>query len=279
MTTLIPTDIWLTSSDGLRLHVYDLQPSDYTRTLVLVHGYGEHAGRYFERARVFTDAGYRVLMPDVRGHGLSEGPRGHVLEYERYLDDLNRVAALVETDEAHTALMGHSHGGLIAVSRAICEHPFFGACVLSSPFLGLAIKAPAIKLTLGRVMSRIIPRLSLPSEIRPEHLSHVPEVVEAYKKDKLNHHVVNSRWFTEAMDQIDHVFRHATDIHTPMLVMHSEEDLIADPAASESFAGAAPAAYVRFEKVPGAYHEFLFEADGDKHARRIADWLDDTLAS
>lgn len=271
-------DLWWQSRDGLRLHAYDHGDLTAKKTLVIVHGYGEHGARYHERAQCFVDAGYRVIVPDVRGHGLSEGHRGHTMDFELYIDDLDRLAELIQTPRESTGLLGHSHGGLIVVRRSLIEPTFFAASAVTSPMLGLSVQAPRWKLVAGRVISKFLPKISLPTEIVPEHLSHDPQVVADYAADTLGHKVINTRWFTEAMDSIEIAFRDVGRVARPMLVVASGDDKIVSTEAARQWAGAAPASLVTYEEVPGAYHELLFEPEGAEHMKRLLAFFEAQLS-
>lgn len=269
MSTSTPRSLWWDSSDGLRLHAYDHGDPNAAKTLVIKHGYGEHGGRYHHHAQRFVAAGYRVLVPDVRGHGQSEGRRGHTMRFSLYLEDLDLLAEHIHTPRESTGLLGHSNGGLIVVTRSLIEPTFFAASAVTSPMLGLSIEAPRWKLFGARLLSKIAPKVSLPTEIDPKLLSHDPEVVAAYEKDPLGHKVNNARWFTEAMDAIEDAFRNAGRVNLPMLVMQSGDDRIVSAEATRQWVGAAPAEFVAYEEVPNAFHELLFELDGDTHAERL----------
>lgn len=267
-----PVSRYLRASDGARLFVREFGAIDAERTVVLVHGYGEHGGRYTHSLGPLLQRGFRVLVPDVRGHGRSDGQRGHVLRFSSYLDDLAAVLREVRTPAPATALLGHSHGGLI-VLRALLEGRTHAACVaVSSPLLGIAVQPPAWKETAGRLLSRALPKVSLPTEIEAEWVSHDPQVVAAYTSDPLNHHVVNARWYTEALAAMAFCFERAADRSVPVLVRQAGDDKLVDAAAAERWARAAGAT---FELVPGAYHELMFEPDGATHAERFASWIDE----
>jgi alpha-beta hydrolase superfamily lysophospholipase len=268
-----PDDVrFVTARDGRRLFVREYGAPDAGRTLVLVHGYGEHGGRYEHRLGPFIEAGFRIVVPDVRGHGRSDGRRGHVLRFEQYLDDLERVFEVVKTPAARTVLFGHSHGGLIAARYTLSHPGAVAALGLSSPFFGLAVKAPAWKIGAGRLLSRVLPTVSLPTEIESKWVSHDPGVVAAYDADPLNHHVVNTRWFTEAMKSIEVVHRLAPSMTTSTLVVQAGDDKLVEVAASRSWAAAVPGAI--YEEVPEAFHELWFEPDGARHAARFCEFFD-----
>jgi alpha-beta hydrolase superfamily lysophospholipase len=265
----------LTARDGTRLHLETLGDAGARRTLVIVHGYGEHGGRYLERAKTFADAGFRVLVPDVRGHGRSGGPRGHVMAFEQYLDDLDAVVARSTSDELY--LFGHSHGGLITATWLLRRSRPVEAAALSSPFFGLAHKPPRWKTVAGRALSRVLPKFSMPSEIDPAVVSHDPAVVAAYATDPLNHKVANSRWFTEAQTAQAQALRDAPGLSIPTLVMQAGDDRLVTEAASRAWARAAPASMVRYECIDGAFHELLFEPNGQEHADRILRWFEERV--
>lgn len=266
-----PVARFLRASDGARLYLRELGSPDASRTVVLVHGYGEHGGRYLRRVRPLLNAGFRVLIPDVRGHGRSDGPRGHVMRFGEYLDDLATVFREVRTPTSHTGLLAHSHGGLIACRHLLSEKPRVCAAALTSPLLGIAVKPPAWKVAAGRWMSRIAPRVSLPTEIQAEWVSHDPAVVEAYGTDPYNHHVNNARWFTEAVSAMEACFVQATALSVPTLVLQAGDDKLVSAEASARWAAASGATY---EEIAGAYHEVLFELDGATHVARVSAFLD-----
>ncbi len=262
----------LDAADGNPIHLVDLGDADAAKTLIIVHGYGEHGGRYLERAQTFVDAGYRVLIPDVRGHGKSGGPRGHVMEYNTYLDDLGRV--MEEIAEASTLyLFGHSHGGLIVATWLIERRSRVARAALSSPFFGLGLKPPMWKELAAKVLGGVLPKVSLPSEIDPAHVSHDPAVVEDYKNDPLNHTVANARWYTEAVAAQERALEGAPRIDLPILVLQAGDDRLVAPAASRRWCDAAPE-LVQYEEIEGAFHELLFEVDGQRHADRVLDWFE-----
>ncbi len=262
--------------DGAHLFVCELGDPHASRTLVVVHGYGEHGGRYLDRMERFAAAGYRVLIPDVRGHGRSDGRRGHVMTFSTYVNDLRTVFQQVHTPAERTAIFGHSHGGLIVARYLTMGGNDVAAAALSSPLFGLAIKAPGWKVAAGRALSRVAPKASLPSEIKAEDVSSNPDTVRDYATDPLVHHVVNARWFTEAMLHIEAAFDGATAVSVPTLVMQAAEDRLVDAEASRRWADRCATA--SYERIDGAYHELLFERDGARHAERIAAFFDEHLA-
>ena len=190
----------LESSDGTRLHmVYDApaQPSAY---VMMVHGFGEHCGRYEAFAQALVENGFGVLRFDYRGHGRSDGRRGHVYEFADYLRDFNAARDHVieqNKNDAPLFVLAHSYGGLISLHALARDPGGVSGVVFSSPFFGFAIKVPAWKAAAGNMLSRYVPAFSMPTDIDPKDVSHDPEVVKAYGTDPLIGRVATSRWFTE----------------------------------------------------------------------------------
>ena len=174
-------------------------------------------------------------------------------------------------------MLGHSHGGLITLRRSLVEPTFFSVCAVTSPMLGLSVKVPAWKSFAGRMLSKVLPTMSFPSSINPAVLSHDPAVVAAYASDTLGHKVENARWYTEAMDAIEVVFRDAGRARIPTLVVQSGDDKLVSAEAARQWAGAAPSSVVEYEEVAGAYHELLFELDGAVHAERLLRFFEEHL--
>ena len=271
-----PVARFLRANDGARLYLRELGAPDATRTVVLIHGYGEHGGRYVGRLRPLLAAGFRILIPDVRGHGRSDGPRGHVLRFTQYLDDLEVVFREVRTPASHTGMLAHSHGGLIACRHLLSNKPRVCAAALTSPLLGIAVKPPAWKVAAGRWMSRLAPRVSLPTEIQAEWVSRDPAVVEAYGTDPYNHHVNNARWFTEAVAAMEACFNEAGALEVPTLVVQAGDDKLVSAEAAARWAAASGATY---EGVAGGYHELMFDLDGATHVARVSAFLDEHVGA
>ncbi len=234
---------------------------------LVLHGYADHGGRYDEVARTLNDAGLNALCVDLRGHGRSDGDRGLIRKFDEYLEDTE--AALAQLTEhcgdRDVLLLGHSNGGLIALQ--LLADPFrcpksIKAAVISSPFLGLKIKAPA-KIFMANIASRILPKMSVPNEIESTHLSHDLAKVKEHQHDTLCHDVASTRWFTEATATQHWVEEFVHRMAVPSLWLVSGMDKIADAdqtrrvhmrVSSES----------SYHEFPDMHHEVFNEIDRDK---------------
>lgn len=265
-----------TASDGENLAVQDwpLPPGARRGTVLLVHGLGEHAGRYEALARRLNGWGFAVRGYDHYGHGDSAGPRGGLTSDLRLLVDL---ADLVDATRARMrpgeplVLLGHSMGGLVAahfVARGVRP---VEALVLSSPALATCMN-PVQKLLLA-TLPRLVPHLRVGNGLNPEHLSHDAAVVAAYRADRRCHDRISARLARFIADAGPATLARAAQWTVPTLLLWGEGDRIVDPAGSRAFAAAAPAAVVRARGFDGLYHEIFNEAEAGPVWAELEQWL------
>lgn len=266
-----------TASDGENLAVQDWPLGDAVRpraAVLVVHGLGEHAGRYDTLARLLNAWGFMVRGYDHYGHGQSGGVRGALPQEHRLLDDL---ADLVETmrnrhPDLPLVLVGHSLGGLVAagfVARGII--PVDGL-VLSSPALATRL-SPLQKLLIS-VVPRLAPNLTVGNGLDPAFLSHDPEVVAAYRADPLVHDRISGRLAGFIADEGALVRSCAARWLVPTLLLYAGADRLVDPAGSRGFAQAAPRDVVSAHCFDGLYHELFNELQSQPVFIALRQWLD-----
>jgi len=254
----------LPSSGGTTLHVELYRPSGPPRGVaVMVHGYAEHTGRYREVAHVLVRSQLAVVGFDLRGHGRSSGPRGHIGHFSDYLDDLDAALALGRdlAPGKPVILVCHSNGGLI-VLRALTDdrrRPAVAGAVVSSPFLGLKLKVSAPRVWMARIASRIAPGFSQKNGLRVEDITSDKAMQAARLADTLCHEVASARWFTEAMDAQAHVRARASSITVPTVWLIGGADPIADAGLSSQLARGVPGAEVHV--LDGFLHEVWNEVE------------------
>ncbi len=265
------------AGDGTSLYEETWAPSGAQRgTVVIVHGYGEHIGRYQHVAKALTQAGFAARGADLRGHGKSGGKRGLVLRFDEYLDDTALLIARArEATGGPLFLLGHSFGGLIATHVALRGSPKLDGLLVSSPYYALAMKVPAIKIFVGKIASSIVPGLSLPTGLKGADVSHDPEIIAAYDSDPLNNKNATARWFTEATAAQESAFARAGEIKLPTFFMVGGADHVADPKRAEEVFARIGAADKKIEVYAGQFHEIFNERPADRE-RTLADltaWL------
>jgi len=259
------------SADGTKLHVTTWSPEDPSRTLLITHGLGEHMGRYQHVAETFCAAGWKVVGFELRGHGDSEGKRGHVDAWSQYEDDLS--AALNHVGEP-CVLLAHSMGGLVALDRLRepLPHPLLGL-VLTNPLLGVAVEAPALKLMMAGFLSKVLPRLSLSNELDTAQISRDPAVVAAYQKDPQVFGTITPRWYTEMRDAIERAHKWASSMQVPLLMVTSDADGICDAKAARKLARSYGGCVEQL-RYPELFHEVLNEPEQEQVMAEILAWLD-----
>ena len=240
--------------------------------LVLVHGYAEHRGRYRALVDELTANGIACHLFDLRGHGESDGPRGHVDRFEDYLDDLQRVIDTLPASNAPLFLLAHSLGALIALCYIRKHpHPFRGIAV-SSPFLGPAFAVPAARQMLARAASVTTPALKFESGLLPEWVSRDPEIVAAYAADPHVFSTTTPRWFIEVSAAQRDLLEHASEITTPALFLVAGSDRIADHQIAKEFFSriGTPDSQKELHVYPDLYHE-VFNELAEARAEVISD--------
>ena len=221
------------SADGTRL-AYRAWPQAGDIAFAVVHGLGEHAGRYDRFAEGMAKHGMGTYALDLRGHGKSPGQRGHVDSWSQWTDDVAAFVSHVESIAgAEVVPVGHSFGGVTLLSTVLAgKLPKTRRFVVSSPALKLKLAVPGWKLTFGPIASKILPKLALANEVDPKAVSRIPEVVEAYRNDPLVHDKISARLGAEWQDATRDVLARAGQIKIPFLILAGTADALIDPAGS-----------------------------------------------
>ena len=267
-----------TASDGenIALRDWPLPHGAASRgVVVLVHGLGEHAGRYEELAARLNDWGYAVRGYDQYGHGESSGPRGGLPAPGRLIDDLADV--LESTRQRFGAdrpliVLGHSLGGLVAASLVARNGAGIDGLVLSSPAFGARLSG--VRKFLLATLPRVAPNLAVGNGLDPRRLSHDPDVVAAYRADPLVHDRISARLGAFIADEGPQVLRCASRWTVPTLLLYAGADELVDPAGSRAFAAAAPREVVAAQCFESLYHELFNEPDSGPVFERLRQWLD-----
>jgi alpha-beta hydrolase superfamily lysophospholipase len=268
-----------TASDGDNLAVQDwplpegLAPRGM---VVLVHGLGEHAGRYDALARRLNRWGFVVRGYDQYGHGESDGARGGLPRENRLVDDLADVIASSRARLAPGAplvVLGHSMGGLVAACLVSQGRTPVDGLVLSSPALDAGLTA--FEKLLLRALLRLAPDFRVSNGIDPDFLSQDSAVVAAYLQDPRVHDRISPRLARFMAEAGPRVLAAARDWKVPTLLMYGGADKVVNPAGSRAFAAAAPAQAVRSCCFGDLFHEIFNEPESEAVFETLAHWLDE----
>jgi alpha-beta hydrolase superfamily lysophospholipase len=250
-------------------------PKDARAAVLLLHGYGEHGGRYRRVIERWAAKGLAVLCPDLRGHGWSAGARGYCDRFSDYHEDVDDLLGVLRARTPGLPLFGfgHSFGGLITATYALGHPGAFHAIVLSSPYFGLALEVPAVKRFAGQVASRLFPKLAMPSGLQGKDLTHDEALAKLYDTDPLNNKGATARWFTESSAAQRDLLARAAQIRVPIVIFQGGADKVASPAAARAVFDRLGSADKRFDERDGLYHEILNEPVWEQIADQMADWV------
>ena len=270
-----PREHTLSAADGTQLFVADW-PVDSAagagEGIVLMHGLGEHCGRYAHVARFFNDCGYSVRAYDHRGHGRSGDARGDVPDAETLLQDAKRVIEeFARNLAAPPLLLGHSMGGTFAACYATRALSPLSGLILSSP--ALRIKLTGAQKLLLQILGVFAPGFGIPNGLDSNYLSHRQEVVDAYDKDPLVHPKISARLLRAMLDAIEFSQRYASALNIKTLLVVSGDDHLVDASGSEEFFSKLPPGVGAMHRYPGYYHELFNEAGAERVFEDVRAWL------
>jgi len=246
----------LSMKDGTEIFIRDWFPGDSTKSneqqtsvargvksdakadvkpsIVILHGLGEHCGRYKHIAAFFNERGFAVRTFDHRGHGQSGADRGNCPDPMSLVDDAEVVIRdFAERCQTTPLLFGHSMGGLFASRLALSATVPLSGLILSSP--ALALRLTWLHRTLFKLLVAVAPNFKLPLPIKPELLSHNLDTVMGYMHDPLVHHNITANLLNSMMSAIDFVRAHAAELTIPTLLLIAGDDQIVDPQGSHDF--------------------------------------------
>ena len=249
-------------------------PAAVRAQVLIVHGLGEHSGRYEHVAQQLNSWGYAVRSFDLWGHGLSDGERGSMRDEHALLDDL---AAVVDHTRKTIApgqslvLLGHSLGGLLAARFVSLRMRPIDALVLSSPALDPGLNA--FQKLLLATLPGIAPNLRVGNGLQVKYLSHDPEVVAAYQADPLVHDRICARLALFIAQAGREVLASAPQWSTPTLLLFAGQDKLVSPQGSRDFLKLAPGAFVQSLCFEALFHEIFNEAEAGGVFAALQQWL------
>lgn len=246
--------------------------------LLWLHGFAEHRLRYAHFGQFMADHGIDFAAIDLRGHGDSDGRRGFIREFNDYILDARVFANWLRKNypESPVFFGGHSNGALVAARFYQLEPGIaaqFRGLILTGPFLDVAAPVPAWKQSLAKVLGKILPGISVPSGIKPEHLSHDPTIVQSYRSDARVFRNASARWYTETVRNQAAALASASEIRSPVIVLQGMDDRIVSAATSRRFydsAGSSDRKWIGYE---GLFHEILNEIDRVRVYNDILAWV------
>ena len=266
----------LHTEDGLTLSgSFYTQPSSTPKAvIVVIHGHGEHRGRFEPMIEHWVENGIFAVAADMRGHGKSQGKRGHFPSQAIVLNDIETLLMKARSEFLDTPifLYGHSMGGNLVANYLLKKNILeLAGGIMSSAWLRLAFEPPKSKVKLGQMMLKIWPSITLPSKLDSNNLTRDPLANEAYVKDELVHDMISPSLFEIIRLGGIWALEHAPELAIPTLVMHGHEDPITDCKASAEFAKNAP--HTTWQLWENAYHEPHNDLEKEQVWALVKDWV------
>ena len=265
----------LKTTDGLSLYAWTRLPSAPPKGVIAhVHGMGEHSRRYDHLTVYWAEHGYASAGFDQRGHGRSEGQRGHTPSYDHLMSDIAIFLQHVESEFAGVpvTLYGHSMGGNLVLNYIIRRRPALATVVASAPYLRLAFEPPAWRVRMAQWLRWIAPTLSQPTGLDINALSRDPAVIARYQADPLVHDRITVTFFSEVHAAGEAIIDRAAELKIPALVMHGSADHLTSPAGSVDFV-AESSGKALLKVWEGFYHELHNEPSWQDVAAFVLAWI------
>jgi lysophospholipase len=244
------------------------------RSLLIVHGAGEHGGRYRHLVPHIVARGWNVIAGDLRGHGRSGGTATHLDDFREYLDDLDSIVSHFRLESDRTALFGHSLGGLVAARFSQTRTRPASALVLSAPLLAFGMRVPVARQFLGRMCLAVAPRTRFRTRVALADITRNAEALQRREQDPLTNRTVTAGWFFRVLRTLQHVTEDAGQLTIPLLLMQGAADRIVRPDAAIRWYCAVGSQDRSLWLLRDHLHELLNEPDWRETLTRVLDWLD-----
>jgi alpha-beta hydrolase superfamily lysophospholipase len=264
-----------TGAGGMQMYAQAWLPAAAPRAVVaLVHGFGEHGGRYTYLADALTAAGYTLSTFDHRGHGHSPGLRGHVERWDDFLADIGASLGVARAFAPNKPLFlfGHSMGGLLALNYAIRSPEGLQGVIASAPLLAPPNVAAWMN-TVSSLLSKVKPDFSLDTGLKPEVISRDPDEIKRYRDDPYVHGRASARFGTELRSAQAWTQAHAGELRIPLLLYHGTADPLVPIGGSRTFFGNVKVADKQWIEWPDGYHESHNDLHRGDVFAAVVEWL------
>lgn len=274
--SFIPRESWLDSTSGSKLFTRSWAVDGAEAVVVLVHGLGDHSGRFEPVAQFFCRAKFSVIGFDALGHGKTGGA---MPSFDVLTKDLIKVIRLARSQYTVPVLLfGQSLGGGIVLHHGISGEDPVDGIIAGSPLLRPAFKPPAWKLFIGRTLGKLWPELTLGTGLNPQNLTSDPVEVTRYLNDPLILRHVSAALGISMLEAGENTLLRASQLTTPTLIIHGTDDRITSAEASREFAKRA-GAICEIKLWPNLLHDLHFELEKDRVLGYVVDWIQGKIRS
>ncbi|KPK41130.1 MAG: hypothetical protein AMJ78_06320 [Omnitrophica WOR_2 bacterium SM23_29] len=263
------------NSDAQNIIYRAFIPEGPLGSVIFVHGLGEHSLKYDAFAERFYKRDIAAFSYDQRGHGRSEGRRGHVNRLEELVEDLRQFVDIVkvQTPRRDIYLIGQSLGGLLSIIFAIKYNYKIKGVVASSPALRIKNPPNGVETAVAKMMRFFVPALTVCNRVPFEDISHDERAILETKADKLSHRLISVKLYFEMMDAMRYAFDNVSKIKAPILLLHGTDDRVADVDATRKFYEGITSSDKEIKLYPKLYHELFREVNKDEIQEHVLNWV------
>jgi len=263
-------------TDDLNIFARHWAPDTPAKAVIcVVHGMGEHSGRYHHVAEYFTKKGYALMAFDHRGHGKSEGPLGHVDGYDTLLNEVDQL--IEQAEKAYPNLpkfvYGHSMGGNVVINHALRRKPLINGVIATGPWLRLGFDPPKVQTMVGKLINKVYSKFTQDSNLDANLLSHDKKVVKDYIDDPLVHGKISTAFYFGVSEAGEWAIQHGHRLGMPMLLMHGGKDEVTSPEGSKEFAKQSEHK-ITLKIWEDLYHEIHNEPEQEKVFAEMLKWME-----
>jgi len=275
MASLDFHETFLSAGDSTSLFLRSAMPGGKVKaSVVLTHGMGEHSARYTHVADFFAARGYRLCTYDLRGHGRSQGRRGHINHYGELIDDLALVADHYARENGPVFVYGHSLGAQITLNYLLQRRPAIRGAIIASPWLELAYRPPLWKLLVAKIMVKFWPAFTLEGPNDNTRLSRDPAFLDSIPGPELLHQKMSARMYDELIAGARAACAQAEECDCRLLMIHGADDSLTSAEASKAFFAKASSKDKTLKIYPDMRHETHNEIGRESVMAGMVEWMD-----
>ena len=265
----------ISTRDGIYLYAESMTIDHPIGVVCIIHGFGEHIGRYRHVMQSLNDSKFNVYGVDLRGHGRSGGLKGHAPDLISLINDIEEFLKIVRAEHLYLPLFlfGHSMGGNLVLNYILRDKSkeLLGF-IVSAPWIKLAFTPPRWKEQLGRLMARIAPKVRQPNGLNSLHLSKDPEVSRKYDHDPLVNFKISAGLFSAINFGAAYLVEHQNKIKLSGFVFHGQSDAIIDYKATMKLALGNPD-HIKWKLWEGVFHEAHNDLEQKEVLKEWIDWM------
>tara|TARA_S200000501_G_scaffold140703_1_gene133020 strand:- start:39 stop:881 length:843 start_codon:yes stop_codon:yes gene_type:complete len=269
----------LSTRDGINLHVEAMTIDHPLGVVCIIHGLGEHIGRYQHVMHSLNDSKFNVYGIDLRGHGKSGGLKGHAPDLISLINDIEEFLKIVRAENLYLPLFlfGHSMGGNLVLNYVLRDNSKeLSGFIVSAPWIKLAFKLPRWKKQLGHLMARIAPKIRQPNGLNSIHLSKNPEVKKQYDQDPLVNFKISAGLFSTVNYGAAYLIKHQNEIKLSGFIFHGKLDAIIDHKSTMKFALGNPDK-IKWKLWESVFHEAHNDLEQKEVIKEWIDWMIDKI--